>query len=172
MKKKGYKPLSEAAISRILADNPKQEKPPDEKLSEGRPQAVRLRRIAEYDTLHPEDALRQFLRFVREAQARYKEDVRLVAEYQLQKQDLDHYAEMADNLDRTAACAYYRKMRDLGRARRACKNEATLLEPLIAFLDKNPEFIKRLEQVQGDLKAKRVHIDSLDYTAKTDILNK
>lgn len=146
--------------------------PPADAAKPSPPQVIRLRRAVEYDTLFPEDTIRQFIRFLRDAQSRYKENMRLVAEYQLQRQDLDHYAEMVDDLNRTEACRYYRKMRDLGRKRRAIKNEAALLEPLMTMLDNDPRFIKQLEQVQGLIGAKKAHIDNLDYTAKTNILNK
>lgn len=132
---------------------------------------VRLRRTAEYDTLNPEEQIRSFLNFVRLAKARYKENMRLVAEYQLQRQDLDHYAEMHEDLDRTGACRYYRKMREIGRKRRAAKNEAALLEPLITLIESNPDIVRKLEHAQGQIGAKKTHLDSLDYTAKTDVLN-
>ena len=172
-KTKNYKPLTGKQIASIMANNPIREDPIEPPAQETAPMlAVRLRREAAYDTMKPEEALGSFLKFIREAQARYKEDVRLVAEYQLQQQDLEHYAEMADDLGRTDACVFYRKLRDIRRARRAVKNESQMLEPLMAFLDRNADTIKQLERVLGDVRAKKEHLDGLAYTAKTDILKK
>lgn len=134
------------------------------------PHVVQFYRAVEYDTLHPEDTIRDFLRFLRDVKSRHAGNMRLIAEYNLQQQDLEHYVEMTDYLDRTAGHAFYRKLRDLRRERRAVKNEAELLEPLVAFIDTNTDFIKRLEQIQGTVGAKKKHIDQLNYTVRTNIL--
>lgn len=134
------------------------------------PHVVRLSRAVEYDTMRPEDTIRDFLRFLRDVKSRYTGNMRVVAEYQLQLQDLEHYAEMADRLDRTAGHAFYRKMRDIRRERRVAKNEAELLEPLVVFIEGNADFIKRLEQIQGAVGAKKKHIDQLNYTMKTNVV--
>lgn len=166
-----YKPLSQKAIKRIMAHNPTDQTQAisAEVVQDALPY-MRLTRHMEYDSLNPEEAIKAFIIFLNDAKSRYDEDLRLIEEYQLQKQDLDHYAEMAENLDRTAGHAYYRKVRDMWRNRRQCKNEAELLKPVIDFLESNKEALNQLAQVLGRCRMAKETIDQREYIVRTSIL--
>lgn len=165
-----YKPLSQKAIKRIMANNPEKTEAKEIALQPAPIFELRLTRHMEYDSLGPEDTIRQFLGFLADCKSRYDEDVRLVEEYQLQKQDLDHYAEMAENLGRTAGHAYYRKVREIWRNRRQCKNEAELLKPVVDFIEANKDSLASLAATQGKCRQAREKIDQREYIVRTTVL--
>lgn len=169
-----YKPLSQKAIKRILANNHAEsnEQNEDKLTVNTLPEqtGIRLTRHMEYDSLHPEESIRNFLLFLSDVKSRYDEDMRIIEECQLQKQDLDHYAEMEENLDRTAGHAFYRKFREVWRKRRQCKNEAELLKPVIDFMETYKEAIDRLSHVQGRCAIAKETIDQREYVVRTRVL--
>ncbi len=173
-----YKPLSDKVIRGILSCNPKQEVPIQEGESsqcEEEPSSGILRTLSrrvEFDSINPEDQIRTFLTFVRNVQARYNENARRLEEYHQQELDLNHYAELSENLNARDGYAYYKKVRDMRRARRECKNENELLKPLIEFLStaQSQNFINQLSETQGRCRNAKATISSRTYTMRTNVL--
>ena len=167
-----YKPLSQKAIKRMLNNNPQKEpETPPQIACLPNQSSIRLTRHMEYDSLNPEEFIYQFVAFLTDCKSRYDEHLRLIEEYQLQKQDLDHYVEMAENLERTQASRFYRKLRDIWRKRRQCKNETELLKPVVEFAEQNKELLGQLTAVQGKCRQAREMIDQREYVVRTTILD-
>ena len=169
-RRSAYKPLSQKAIKRIMANNPVQEEEKVEIAAMPVQASIKLTRHMEYDSLSPEETIRQFIAFLTDCRTRYEEDLRLVEQYQLQKQDLDHFIEMNEILDRTTGHKYSRLVRDMWRKRRQCKNEAELLKPVIDFIDYNKEAINNLIMTQGKCRQAKEMIDQREYVVRTNIL--
>lgn len=171
-RRNAYKPLSQKAIKRIMNSNPQAtlEITPRISCLPDQP-CIRLTRHMEYDSLNPEEIIAQFVAFLSDCKSRYDEDMRLIDEYQLQKQDLDHFAEMAENLDRTQSARFYRTLRDVWRKRRQCKNEAELLRPVIDFIESNKDALNQLPIVQGKIRQAREIIDQREYLVRTSVLD-
>lgn len=171
-RRNAYKPLSQKAIKRIMNSNPQAalEIAPRISCLPDRP-CIRLTRHMEYDSLNPEEMIAQFVAFLSDCKSRYDEDMRLIDEYQLQKQDLDHFAEMAENLDRTQSARFYRTLRDIWRKRRQCKNEAELLRPVIDFIECYKDVLNQLPAVQGKVRQARETIDQREYLVRTTVLD-
>lgn len=163
-----YKPLSKKIVKSIMASNPT---PEEVKRSIPLHTTLSMSRRIEYDSLHPEEAIREFLSYLRRVQSRYDENLRLVEEYQLQKTDLDHFAEFEENLNRTDGHALYRKIRDMWRKRRKCKNEAELLKPVVEFMSNYKDAINQLSLVQGKCRQAKEMIDQREYAIRTGILD-
>jgi hypothetical protein len=77
-----------------------------------------INRSYDYDTLHPEDAIRQFVAFLHAAAARYDGNYAVVGEMDLSQQDILHTIEMSDNLDARKGFQMYRLAREVRRNRR------------------------------------------------------
>lgn len=183
-----YKPLSNKAINRILHDNnpqysfsdvipsvePKQQasdqqdavfifKNPDE--------AEKLYRHYEYDSLQPAEAIKSFLGFLRTVKPRYDENFRLVGEADLKSQDLLHKIEMSEDMDAPHGYDMYKRIREIRRERRVCKNENDLLRPIVNYLEQNPSVIGDLERLQGACQQLKETINGRRYTMRTDVFS-
>ena len=123
-----------------------------------------------YDSLRPEESLRSFLDFTRAVLMRYKENGRLLAEYEKQTQDLLHYIELHENLSAARGFAMYTKLRNIRRARRVCKDENELLKPLVDFLISGKSQTDQLAKILGSCRAAREAIDARQYRLRTDVL--
>lgn len=134
-------------------------------------QPLKMRSTAEYDSLQPEKHLQEFNQFIEAVKSRHAENLRLIEDYNMQQQDLDHFAEMHEDLGRTEAARYYRDVRDIRRKRRVCKNEVALLEPIVQFYMQNKTVFDQLKQLHGRIRFAKEEIGRMDYTVKTKILD-
>lgn len=183
-----YKPLSNKAIHRILHDNNPQYSFSDDLPSvEPKKQASdvqdavfifknpdepdKLYRHYEYDSLLPSEAIKSFLGFLRTVKPRYDENFRLVGEADLKSQDLLHKIEMSDDMDGPHGYDMYKRVREIRRERRVCKNENELLRPVINFLEQNPSIISDLERLQGACQRLKETINDRHYTMRTDVFS-
>lgn len=123
-----------------------------------------------YDTLFPEKTVTDFLSFLRTVKSRYDGNVRALEEAEAQLQDLEHYAELNEDLDCADGYGVYRKIRDIRRQRRAYKNENELLTPLYQWITEDAAEVKKLERALGETRRKAELIDKRQYMARTDVL--
>lgn len=167
------RPLSNAKIHSILSQNPSMKSnpasPPAAVIQPLVPQIITLKRSEEFDSLHPEEKLREFLGFARDVISRYEENVRLQTELETETQDLLHYVELSDNMDACKGNKMYKKVREVRRKRRACKNEIDLLKPLYEYLS-DKTIINQLSQIQGKCKTSKEVISQRQYTLRTDVI--
>lgn len=181
-RKNQYRPLTPERIDRILHSNPKTPPmpesipapPPKDDATPvfifSSPPEHCISRSYNYDSLHPEEAIRQFVSFLRSVRSRYDANYAVVGEMDLTQQDLLHAIEMSDDMDAKGGYDMYRRTREVRRNRRCCKNENELLEPIRNFLENNAGFVTSLERLQGDVAAAKQRIDSKRYTYRTKIM--
>lgn len=124
----------------------------------------------EYDSCHPEQTIRSFVMDIRSILSRYDGNEVRLKEIDDELQDLEHYIEIAPFKTVPNGYKLYRKLAELRRERRACKNENDLLRPLCTWFKNNP-ILDRLSAVQGDVAKLRETIDGRVYAIRTDILN-
>lgn len=167
------KPLSSAKIASILGQNPSMKINPSSPLPVAIqpqiPPTVTLKRKQEYDSLKPEETLRDFLSFSRNVISRYEENQRRQADLETETQDMLHYIELSPNMN---ACEYTKhciKLREIRRQRRACKSENDLLRPLYEYLS-DKTLINKLSQIQGQCRTSKEAIDLRSYTLRTDVV--
>lgn len=167
------RPLSNAKIQSILAQNPSMKTNTTSTfpnpIQPSVPQIITLKRSEEFDSLHPEEKLREFLSFARDVISRYEENVRLQTELETETQDLLHYVELSDNMDACKGNKMYKKVREVRRKRRACKNEIDLLKPLYEYLS-DKTLINQLSKIQGQCRTSKETISSRQYTLRTDVI--
>mgnify|MGYP007069843679 CR=1 FL=1 len=156
-----YKPFSQARIDRILQNNPSVTG------QNTRPVLVGCR---EYDTLHPEETIQNFCMAAREMISRYEYDREQYAELENEMQDLLHYVEISADKNANAGFKLYKRLAEVRRERRACKNEMDLLQPIYDTFH-NTGIINKLSELQGKCRNNKQLIDSREYTVRTDILN-
>lgn len=123
-----------------------------------------------YDTLKPDENLTDFLSFCRDVKMRYEGNVRETEEKEDELQDLEHWAELHDDLDCKGGYAIYKKIREARRDRRKCKSENELLYPLYDWVNRNEKALNALAQVLGRVRETAEVIDSRKYTARTNVL--
>ena len=123
-----------------------------------------------YDTLKPDENLTDFLSFCRDVKMRYEGNTRETEEKEDELQDLEHWAELHDDLDCKGGYAIYKKIREARRDRRKCKSENELLYPLYDWVNRNEKALNALAQVLGRVRETADVIDNRKYTARTNVL--
>lgn len=135
------------------------------------PDIATLESKLEYDSLHPEEHVREFLNFVRAVRARYEENERLRDECDAQTQDLLHYVEMSDNLNAAKGYDAYKKLAEVRRVRRACKNENELLKPFYDYYMAHKDMESQLSRIQGNCRTTKETIGNKRYGMRTNIVS-
>lgn len=123
----------------------------------------------DYDSTKPEETIRNFVADIRGMISKYEWNKTRIEEIETQLVDLEHYIEIARF--KTVANGYklYRKLAELRRERRCCKNENDLLWPIYEYFHAT-EVLNRLSTVQGDVAKVKGAIDGRCYLVRTDIL--
>ncbi len=101
----------------------------------------------------PARSIREFLKFWDEVLSSYGYCADRLEAIGGELQDLMHEAELGEPKDRTGAAQYYRRMRAVRQERRALKNEAELLKPLVEWMIANGGVKNRLAQLLGGMNA-------------------
>lgn len=125
---------------------------------------------AEYDTLHPEETIREFCAKIRDMMARYDGDRLQLSKLDLEAQDLLHYMEMSKNKNAFDGFNLYKRLCEIRRERRICKNEIELLTPLYNQFNES-HLLDQLTKIQGNCRAAKANIEGRVYAVKTDILD-
>jgi len=124
----------------------------------------------DYDSMQPEDTIRTFVSKIRGMVTKYETNNARISEIEAELVDLMHYIEMADNKRVADGYKLYRKVAELRRERRACKNENDLLQPIYDYFHAT-EVLNKLTLVQGECSRIKEAVDGRLYTIRTDILN-
>lgn len=175
----GYKPLKGSTIRDILANNPQisgtEDAKPQSEVTKSQtgtvPVSLTLCRACDYDTVHPVERIRDFAAFSRDVIARYEENKRQLGVFECETQDVLHYIELHGDLNACEGTKMYRKLREIRRKRRLCKNEIDLLEPVYDFFtNQNPDLCHKLSTLQGRCKTLKAGIDQRQYTLRTGVI--
>ena len=124
----------------------------------------------EYDSTKPEETLRNFVADVKTMLARYTGNNDRLQQIEQEIIDLEHYMEISSYKTVPNGYKLYRKLAELRRERRACKNENDLLQPIWEFFHAT-EVLKKLSWVQGECSTARSAIDARVYSIRTDVLD-
>lgn len=124
----------------------------------------------EYDFTKPEQTLRDFISNVKGMVARFESNKERIIEIESELQDIYHYIEISTYKKVPDGYKLYRKMAELRRERRACKNENDLLQPIYEHFHAT-EVLNKLTYVQGECAKCKEIIDNRFYAARTDILD-
>lgn len=167
------KPLSKATINSILSQNPSVSTPPSPPpavvVKPAVSPLITLKRSEEFDSLKPEENLKNFLSFARNVISRYEDNQKLQSDLEAETQDLLHYVELSDNMNACMGNNMYKKMREIRRKRRACKNEIDLLKPLYEYLS-DKKMLSELAQIQGKCHTAKEVISARQYTLRTGVM--
>ena len=124
----------------------------------------------EYDTLHPEETVKEFCSSVKNMLAEYESAKDKLSKLESEMQDLLHFVEMGKDKNAREGFELYRRLCEVRRQRRICKNELDLLYPVYnAFT--NTGLLDTLSRLQGECKAKKQMIEGKAYVVRTDILD-
>lgn len=124
----------------------------------------------EYDTLQPEENIKSFCSFVRQAISQYEQDKETLVDLENQMQDILHFAEMSKDKDTVSGYKIYKELCQIRRKRRQCKNEIDLLAPVYEMFH-GTKMLDQLANLQGSCKQIKKSISGMAYTARTDILD-
>lgn len=124
----------------------------------------------EYDTLNPEENIKNFCAFIRQAISRYEGDKDRLSELDSQMQDVLHFIEMSKDKDVQHGYKLYKKLCEIRRERRACKNEIDLLYPVYEAFH-GTKLLDQLGSVQGNCKQAKKTITNKGYSIRTDVLD-
>ena len=124
----------------------------------------------DYDSIWPEKLLRDFIAEMKDAVAKYEWNRNRIGESEAELIDLLHWIEITPNKKVPDGYKLYRKLADLRRERRCCKNENDLLQPIYEYFHAT-EVLNRLAKVQGECAKAKEAIDARTYAIRTDILD-
>ena len=124
----------------------------------------------EYDTTNPEDTIRKFVENMKGMMARYDGNNLRLIEIEQEINDIEHYMEIGKYKNIKEGYRLYRKLAELRRERRACKNENDLLWPVYEHFH-GTEFLNKLTYVQGECSKVRNTVDARVYSVRTDVLD-
>lgn len=128
-----------------------------------------LHYTVEYDSSKPEETIRNFVSDIRGMVRKFEWNKARITEIETELVDLEHYIEIASYKTVPNGYKLYRKLAELRRERRACKNENELLQPVYEHFHAT-EALNRLSTVQGECAKVKSAIDSRCYLVRTDIL--
>lgn len=124
----------------------------------------------EYDSMKPEQTIRDFVGRIKGMVARFESNKDRIIEIENELLDIYHYIEISTYKKVPDGYKLYRKMAELRRERRACKNENDLLQPIYEYFHAT-EVLNKLSHVQGECTKCKEAIDNRTYTVRTDILD-
>lgn len=141
-------------------------------MAEVRPLRTTLlqRSVADYDTTRAVEVLSSFNRFLIEVVSRYEGNIRVIADCDRKSNDLLHFIELREDMNAAEGYKAYRKLTDVRRERRVCKNENELLNAVYTFIQQNPRFVSELNSVTGKTRAAKDSIERKIYSARTDVI--
>lgn len=123
-------------------------------------------------TGHPEDTIRQFVKFLRELEPRYNEALRLYDEYNDKQNDILHYIELHPNMNARDGYKAYKLIADVRRERRKLQIETEMIGEIIKAIDCHFDHLaERLSALQGQVRSKREKIECRSYRFRTDVLD-
>lgn len=173
-----HKTLPKALIKDILANNPKpvETEKPSEETKEPPATVIESKILVErkegmeYDTLHPVENIRTFVKFLKEVVSRWEGNFAEIGELNKQTVDLLHYIELEPEMDTKKGYEVYRKLREATKRRRTLKDENRLLESLCNYVKANPNILTQLAAQQGYCANQADAIARQAYLPRTDIL--
>ena len=124
----------------------------------------------DYDSTKPEQTIRNFVSDIKGMVSKFEYNKRRIIDIQNELEDLYHYIEISSFKTVPTGYKLYRKMAELRRERRACKNENDLLKPIYDYFHAT-EVLNKLTHVQGDCGICKAAIDARTYNVRTDILD-
>ena len=124
----------------------------------------------DYDTTQPEKTISEFVKAINSMVSRFEGNKNRISEIESEILDIEHYMELGNFKNVPDGYKIYRKLAELRRERRACKNENDLLLPVYQYFHAT-EVLKRLSAIQGDCAKMRNTVDGRAYSIRTDILD-
>lgn len=124
----------------------------------------------EYDSTNPEQTIRDFVSNIKAMMTKFESNKARIVEIENELLDIYHYIEISSFKSVPIGYKLYRKMAELRRERRSCKNENDLLQPIYSCFHAT-EVLNRLSNVQGECAKCKETIDARTYTVRTDVLN-
>lgn len=124
----------------------------------------------DYDSMKPEQTIRDFVSNIKGMVSRFESNKARIIEIENELLDIYHYIEISTYKKVPDGYKLYRKMAELRRERRACKNENDLLQPIYEYFHAT-EVLNKLSYVQGECAKCKEAIDNRTYTVRTDVLD-
>lgn len=123
----------------------------------------------DYDTTKPEETLRTFISDVRKMLTRYSENKERINQIENELNDLEHYIELSIFKPVVPGYKLYRRLAELRKERRACKNEIDLLQPIWEHFHAT-EVLNKLSMVQGEVAKTKSAVDNRCYVCRSNIV--
>ena len=124
----------------------------------------------DYDSTKPEETIREFVDNAKSMVARYEGNKLRINQIELELCDLEHYMEIGNFKNVPDGYKLYRKLAELRRERRACKNENDLLQPTYELFHAT-SILDKLGHTQGECAKAKSTIDCRVYGVRTDVLD-
>lgn len=124
----------------------------------------------EYDTLHPEETIKNFCTLIRAMLSKYQSNKEQYELLEQEMQDILHYVEMGSDKNANIGYKLYKRLAEIRRQRRVCKNEMDLLQPIYDAFGGGDK-LNTLAQIQGACRTTKLAIDGRAYTVRTDVLD-
>ena len=130
-----------------------------------------LHRHFDFDSMNPEQTLSEFLKYIRQIKDQKSFLFNRLNELNNASSDLLHYAELHEDLGVVQSYDVYKKLREIRRDRRICKNEIELLTPVWQWVEESDGAIHKLERVLGEVRKNKTDISQRSYIMRTDVMS-
>lgn len=124
----------------------------------------------DYDVLNAEMSIKTFVAFLHSVVAHYEENERIKELAEAQELDLRHAIALIDGLTDKERRMIYRRLSEALRARRKCKSENEVLQPMYDFIN-NKEFMNQLADIQGKISRAKQIVNNRVYGCRTSVLD-
>ena len=124
----------------------------------------------DYDSTHPEQTIRSFVADIKGMVSKYEWNRDRIIEIEKEFTDLEHYIEIAPFQNVPCGYKLYRKIAELRRERRACKNENDLLQPVYEYFHATA-VLDKLSICQGEVAKADSAVKSRCYQVRTGVLD-
>lgn len=120
----------------------------------------------------PSECIDGFLKYIREANERYNIAQSQEKEAEMETQDILHWLEFNEELDidGDGALLVLGAIGMARRKRRAGKDAATVLQPVVRWTEQHKSTMNSLEQLLGDARKAERSIKNRHYTQRTRIV--
>lgn len=123
-----------------------------------------------YDSLHPEETIKEFAKNIRAMLERYEENAETIIEMENATQDILHLSEMWSKRNAPDGCQMDIITMEIRKERRRCKNENAILQPVYDLFHATP-LLDKLAAVQGDCGKIKRSIAAKGYSIRTNVLD-
>ena len=129
-------------------------------------------KTSDYEDVKYSEYINDFLSFIRTVEQEHNIAIQQEKDADYQTQDLLHNLELNDENNYHDYAKISKALKQIRKERRMAKNKVLRLYPILDWIEANPQTIKNLQKLLGEVRKteKKTSSEGLYYVPKTDVL--